>query len=383
MMNEFFRELFAALMVLAVLGIVAIPMVYVLVWLIKKLWKLMVGFRIFTYSIGFVVCIVLVWAYWAAIDRQPRDDETWVMASAGLMSTYAVRSDNSLWAWGSNRGGRLGGRAMISRARPLKIMDDVAYVYATGSSAMVIKTDDSLWQLGSDGENHKILEDVRATSSSFAITNDGGLWEWRFGNRRTPTRIMDDVSAISSRSVHTMVVKNDGSLWELGRSSWHEDGTIDRLGAQTWIMDDVAYVSTGVNHRTVVLKTDGSLWTWTSTAMGREFVKIMDDVAAVSAGFGATMAIKTDGSLWAWGGNWSGHLGVGIRGRDAVIREPAMVMENVAYVSMGGIGARGADRAHTVAVGTDGSLWTWGDNRRGQLGTGTWMPRRTPVRISG
>jgi len=39
------------------------------------------------------------------------------------------------------------------------------------------------------------------------------------------------------------------------------------------------------------------------------------------------------------------------------------------------------DFSHTVAIGIDGSLWTWGNNLSGQLGDGTKTRRYNPVRI--
>ena len=44
------------------------------------------------------------------------------------------------------------------------------------------------------------------------------------------------------------------------------------------------------------------------------------------------------------------------------------------YVSAGG--------AHTVAIGTDGTLWAWGNNDFGQLGDGTRTDSSRPVQIS-
>ena len=38
---------------------------------------------------------------------------------------------------------------------------------------------------------------------------------------------------------------------------------------------------------------------------------------------------------------------------------------------------------HTVAIRTDGSVWTWGYNKYGQLGDGTSTDRNVPVRVKG
>jgi alpha-tubulin suppressor-like RCC1 family protein len=55
-------------------------------------------------------------------------------------------------------------------------------------------------------------------------------------------------------------------------------------------------------------------------------VKIMDNVVAISAGWGHSLAVKTDGSLWAWGQNGFGQLGDGTtKNRSA----PVKIMDGV------------------------------------------------------
>ena len=132
--------------------------------------------------------------------------------------------------------------------------------------------------------------------------------------------------------------------------------------------------------RTMVIKSDGSLWMWggfvtpyidskygsMDTGYRNSPVKIMDDVISVSCSDGEhCAAIKKDRSLWLWGLNDSGQLGNGKQG-DTVFNEqvyqfvPIKIMDDVAAVSCG--------RAHTAVIKTDGSLWLFGDNDHGQIG---------------
>ena len=78
-------------------------------------------------------------------------------------------------------------------------------------------------------------------------------------------------------------------------------------------------------------------------------------------------AIRTDGSLWMWGLNERGQLGNGrqwdeIWGGELYQSQPVKIMDDVAQVSL--------DLYCTAAVQTDGSLWTWGESENGQLGNG-------------
>ena len=100
------------------------------------------------------------------------------------------------------------------------------------------------------------------------------------------------------------------------------------------------------------------------------FTMIMDDVLSVSAGDCHTMAIKTDGNLWSCGDNSSGQLGDGTESdRYSFVK----VMDDVLSVSAG--------YYHTMAIKTDGSLWAWGDNFYEQLGNGTTTHSDSPVKI--
>ena len=96
--------------------------------------------------------------------------------------------------------------------------------------------------------------------------------------------------------------------------------------------------------------------------------------AQISSGHGFTLAIKADGTLWGWGYNGSGQLGTG--GTDG---SPTCAAHRV------GTGAQwqsvSAGRNFTLGVQRDGSLWSWGWNIVGQLGDGTKVDRHAPTQI--
>jgi alpha-tubulin suppressor-like RCC1 family protein len=94
----------------------------------------------------------------------------------------------------------------------------------------------------------------------------------------------------------------------------------------------------------------------------------------VSSAHGAshTVAIKTDGTLWTWGYNISGQLGINISLSDRFTPVTTFIGGSDWKQVSGGT-------FHTAAIKTDGTLWTWGRNNSGQLGNNTTDNKLTPV----
>lgn len=89
----------------------------------------------------------------------------------------------------------------------------------------------------------------------------------------------------------------------------------------------------------------------------------------ISAGGNHTGFVDKDGTLWMWGYNMFGQLGTETTDNSSV---PVKVLDNAATVSCG--------YEHTAAIKTDSSLWMWGDNRDGELGNGTVERSAVPVK---
>ena len=135
-------------------------------------------------------------------------------------------------------------------------------------------------------------------------------------------------------------------------------------------------VAAGTDH-TAALKSDGTLWTWGDNSKGQlgngnttgtdsnvpVQIGSATDWIAIAAGKDHTLAIKRNGTLWAWGRNYyivtGGQLGLGDKlNRFAPTQVGADT--NWAHVAAGSY--------HTVAVKTNGTLWTWGENSQASLG---------------
>lgn len=77
-------------------------------------------------------------------------------------------------------------------------------------------------------------------------------------------------------------------------------------------------------------------------------------ILSVVAGYQRTMILKTDGTLWATGSNADGELGDGTTDSHST---PVQIMNNVKAVAVG--------EAHTLILKKDGALWATGSNFNG------------------
>ena len=97
-------------------------------------------------------------------------------------------------------------------------------------------------------------------------------------------------------------------------------------------------------------------------------------VSAIAAGNEHSMALKSDGTVWTWGWNYHGQLGDGTN-MDKYTPVKVIGLTGGTAISAGG--------GHSVALKSDGTVWAWGQNLVGQLGDGTYTYRNTPVQVRG
>jgi alpha-tubulin suppressor-like RCC1 family protein len=188
---------------------------------------------------------------------------------------------------------------------------------------------------------------------------------------------------------HTAAIKTDGTLWVWGNNSTVQLGTNDTIRKSTPVTTFAGgtnwkQVSCGPFH-TAAIKTDGTLWVWgnnNTVQLGtNDTIKKSTPVTTfaggtnwkqVSTAYGYCIAIKTDGTLWSWGDNSLGQLAINDTTRRSTPVTTFAGGNNWTQVSAG--------FRHAAAVKTDGTLWTWGYNNTGQLAINTTTGNRsTPV----
>ena len=101
---------------------------------------------------------------------------------------------------------------------------------------------------------------------------------------------------------------------------------------------------------------------------------LAETIQQVSAGWEHTVALKSDGTIWTWGVNKFGQLGDGTTIAKSL---PVQVVGLLEVVTVDG------GEGHTLAAKLDGTVWAWGLNNYGQLGDATTENKNIPVQIKG
>lgn len=298
----------------------------------------------------------------------------WSKIAAGSEHTLALQKDGSLWAWGANFSGQLG--------------DGTSTALKTLPTRAGAATD---WSALAAGRDHSI-----------ALKVDGTLWAWggnTYGQiadslrvifRNLPTRVgnSSDWTAIAAGLNHSLVVKQDKSLWAWG---WNYLGQLGQ-GTSSDLATNLVPIAAGSAWAAVAagqefnlaLAADGSIWTWGAndeaqlargySSTRTEPAQIGPDAnwSLVSAGRWHSAGLKSDGSLWTWGFNYLAELGNGTKVGWPV---PIQVGTDKSWSWINTF------ESHTLALKNDGSLWGWGYNADGQVGNGSTTDQLAPVRI--
>lgn len=351
-----------------------------------------------------------------AVPTQVGSDSDWAEAVLGGSFTLALKTNGSLWAWGGNSNGQLGLGDTVSRSSPVQVLPGTTWsrIAAGVSHSLAVQSNQTLWgwglntsyQLGLGNVTQRVSPVQIGSANTWTMAAAGGLhsvarqsngtlWAWgsntngRLGTgdttqRTIPTQIgsLTQWQTVACGAASTYALRSNGSLWVWGLNLDYQLGlgdTTDRTSpTQVGAALNWSDLMPGSSHG-MALKSDGTLWGWgrtssigriplgTSSAVSNPAqVGTARDWSGGSGGVNHTLALKRDGTLFSAGLNDNGQL--------------AAPLIETTQIASGGVldSSVGSWRTHFIRA--DGSLWAVGSNIR-DLGDGTTIPRRQPVRI--
>jgi alpha-tubulin suppressor-like RCC1 family protein len=334
--------------------------------------------------------------------------------AAGTTHNLALKTDGTLWAWGENSYGQLGNGIARpwdwpARSKPVQVTGPaaIAEIAGDGSLSLAVTDDGSVWTWGVDDSGWQAVPvrveglsgvAVAAAACGFysypfefpeyglagrpgpyylAVQSDGNLWEWgaRYGGsyfgRPSPVRAFTEVAAAAPGLLRNLVLKRDGTVWE-----WKT--TASGPSPVNGLTNTVAVTATDCIEEpcccSLALKRDGTVWLWEAPPrFGRLPQRIapaplagLDDVTAIASRGNHHIALKRDGTVWEWfiyEGNATKSL----------VPVPVAGLTDIIMIAAGA--------GHGLALRRDGTVWAWGENVYGQLGTQSITARTVPVQV--
>jgi alpha-tubulin suppressor-like RCC1 family protein len=332
--------------------------------------------------------------------------------SYGLYHTVMVMTDGTIWSAGRNNGGQLGngtyGNTPDIEKNPTfkKITSDISgcsakFVACGDAHTIILMTDNSLWGTGVNWAGHlgisnftgvitsltKMTSDISGctpkylscglnhtmvlmTNSTIWGTGQNQVGQLGLGtigagnNKDRLTRITSDISGCTPSRIecggnHNVVLMTDGSLWANGYNFYGQlglgtSGNGTEKGTLTKLISDISgcrpkSVACGLDH-TVVLMTNGSLWTTGSNEYGQlgigtngigthktTLTKMTSDISGctpleIACGAHYTLVLMTDNTIWATGRNNVGQLGINSTADKNTLQRMTTNNSNVVYM---------------------------------------------------
>lgn len=309
------------------------------------------------------------------VPTQVGNQNNWLKVFAQSKSTFAIKTDGTLWAWGLNNFGQLGDGSTVNKNTPVQIGTETTWnkVASGFGHTLGLKTDGTVWGWGTNLDGQLGVGSSISSSSSPIQIGTASNW-----------------SDISVGGQHSLLLKSNGTLWSCGYNNKGQLGIGNNSNVNTPTQVGVenlwTSISCGVDFSAGIK--NNFLFTWGNNSSGQlgignnsnqnipTQVTNVGEWNYISTGAFFTIARKTDGNLWSWGINTDGQLGNGSTmgaGQNSLVPVLVSLSNDIVQINGGGF--------HILSVKSDGELWAWGLNGSRQLGNNTNLNSNIPIGI--
>lgn len=291
--------------------------------------------------------------------------------------SVALLQNGTVWAWGRGRSGTLGNGSLEDQSQAVQVLQSdgspltqVQSIAAGYSHVLAVKTDGTVWGWGSNGSN--TLSDSWDSMYTRAIQI-----------KASSNTYLTGVKEVAVGDYHSMLLKQDGTVWAWGHNGLSQLGNGQTNNGSTYpvqVLDSsdqpLGAVRSIVGHRLggLALRDDGTVWSWgynenfnlgigSGMTSSNRAVQVLQsgsipltNVVRISGGGRLSMALKTDGTLWWWG----------MQNRSLQMAG-SLITDVVDFV---------AGDNHGLVIKNDGTIWGGGWTAYGELGIPSNSPNR-------
>jgi alpha-tubulin suppressor-like RCC1 family protein len=268
-------------------------------------------------------------------------------------TSFAVKSDGTLWGWGHGLYGKLGNGTTTNKTTPTQVstLTDVVAVAAGSQHTLALESDGDVFAWGGkyegalgDGTTTGTVTTPQAVSGisnivaiaaghrfSLALEDDGTVWAWgrnvegQLGDgtttqRNTPVEItnLSGIGAIAAGGYHSLALESDGGfVWAWGDNSDGQvgDGSSTNRSTPLRVAEGVLSISAFADTSLLLHEDSGYLravlgagdhngyYIDTSTPISSDtFITLLrGDFVQVSASSSIQLALLADTSIVEWG----------------------------------------------------------------------------------
>jgi hypothetical protein len=325
--------------------------------------------------------------------------------SGGNNSSFALETGTGrVLAWGENTNGQLGDGSILNRTTPVYVtkslaegggqLTNIIQIEGGDDCTYALDANGNVWSWG-DNNGNKLGRPGAGIQSTAGRVVQGDPLNNGYSTTPTPTVFLNGIIQISGGDTHCLALDANGNVWSFG-GDWGE-GQLGRSGGSVY-QDDARKVSipglatyATANNQFLGNGVDGKA-VYVSAGQANSAV-VMANGKVVT--FGARGLYNAGATATAAGGSIacpsptgdmipSGSIGDGSAACNSTMcngkatqftRTPVYVTTNTTGTHLTGIISVSDGDAWFYAVAASGAAYTWGWNRRGELGLGDYADR--------
>ena len=310
-------------------------------------------------------------------------DKKFKQVSAGLTETvFAIDEYGISWGWGDNNWGQAGvGSKNFVVAEPARMAINIKFtqISASGNHAAAVDAEGHVWTWGSDEHGESGTMSFENKTGGIVLTASNSDFS------------KEKITKVSVGDKHVLALDSDGHVW--GWGSNHEGQLVEeKAGGEDWsprnlfagteyadlVFTDIYAGATS----SMAVDSNGNTWQWgTGEAETPKSVDSGNDPGMPNTGLNFVqtavgrdhrLCLDESGIVRSWGRNDYGQLGhckdekycyPDDKTRRIDVYKIDVYKDDVKFAQVA------AGDGFSVALDTEGRIWTWGRNDKGQLGS--------------